>query len=250
MNQPIVYVIEDNIELAAVWRRALEAVAMRIHHFPDLASSQASLERTRPDLCLIDLGLPDGDGLELLRRRLGVDAIPTIVVSGRGSLDDRLQGLELGADDYLTKPVEPAELVARVRSLLRRSRNAAIGTRPAASDGGGGTANEENVARFGDWTCDFGSYRLAETGGAEHVLSRADAELLHVFLSSPGRVVTRDRLLELLHAHGEEPFDRSVDVRVSRLRKKLGDDPKRPNHIRTVYGAGYVFASPVRWSAS
>ncbi len=128
-RKELIYLLEDEEDLAAVLRRALETAAMEVRHFALLADFRTALEERTPSLCIVDLGLPDGDGLSVLGERLGADAIPTVVVSGRATLDDRLKGLEQGADDYLPKPVEPAELVARVRSVLRRARPAASAPR-------------------------------------------------------------------------------------------------------------------------
>jgi two-component system OmpR family response regulator len=237
----LIYLLEDEIELASVFRRALEESGTAVEHFRRLREFRSALKTRRPSLCIIDLGLPDGDGLCLLGEELGSEAIPTIVVSGRTSLNAKLKGLEQGADDYLSKPVEPAELVARVKTVLRRaSRHEGHALRRQE-------AAEQFVAHFGGWICDFGRFVLTDTQGKTYELSRAEAELLRIFLDTQGRIITRDYLLQTLFANGEEPFDRSVDVRVSRLRKKLDGGAQQIRHIRTVYGAGYVFTPSVEW---
>ncbi|MFY0735748.1 MULTISPECIES: response regulator transcription factor [Aurantimonas] len=238
-----IFILEDDRDLAAVFARELTEQGFVVATFQRIADFRRQLGAAPPDLCIVDLGLPDGDGLALLKDELGRHGLPIVIVSGRGALDDRLRGLESGADDYLTKPVEPLELAARIRSVLRRtSRN-----REATPTLRASATARTDIAEFAGWRADFGSLTLRAPGGAEQPLSRSDAELLRAFLEAQGRVLSRDFLLELFSASGEEAFDRSVDVRVSRLRKKLDEDPKKPVHVRTVYGAGYVFATRVDW---
>jgi len=232
-----IFLLEDDTDVAAVLRRALEEHGYTVERFARRADMVRRLGSVRPIICLIDLGLPDGDGLIIVGNLLRDLGIPSIIVSGRGELSDRVVGLELGADDYLVKPVEPRELVARVRSVLRRTQ----GSRPAENSG-------RQVARFSGWTADFSACILTSPRGEAVQLSAAESTLLRAFVDSAGRVLSRSFLLDLDSPGDLEPFDRSVDIRVSRLRRKLDDDPKNPKMIRTVYGAGYVFSPKVVWS--
>ena len=232
----LVFLLEDDADVATVLRRALEEHGFEVERFARRADIVNRLGRVRPDICLIDLGLPDGDGLSVVGHLLRDLMIPAIIVSGRGDLTDRVIGLELGADDYLVKPVEPRELVARVRSLLRRA--SASAAQPDRS---------RLVARFEGWTADFGACTLVDPAGQTVALSAAEASLLKAFASAAGRVLSRRYLLDIEGPSDLETFDRAMDVRISRLRRKLGDDPKKPRAIKTVYGAGYVFTPKVDW---
>ncbi|WP_172327210.1 response regulator transcription factor [Mangrovicoccus sp. HB161399] len=231
----LVFLLEDDSDVATVLRRSLEEHGFEVERFARRADIVARLSRVRPDVCLVDLGLPDGDGLSVVGHLMRDLAIPTIIVSGRGEVTDRVVGLELGADDYLVKPVEPRELVARVRSLLRR---ATVAQAPDRS---------REVARFDGWTADFGACTLTDPEGKAVSLSAAEASLLRAFANAAGRVLSRRFLLDIEGPSDLETFDRAMDVRISRLRRKLGDDPKKPRAIKTVYGAGYVFTPRVEW---
>ncbi len=231
-----IYLLEDDSEIAAVIRRALEGQGYAVERFSRCAALEQALRQQEPDLCLVDLGLPDGDGLGLVGEMLRRRRIPAIIVSGRSEVTDRIIGLEVGADDYITKPFEPRELVARVRAVLRRkagSRDAV----PAAA----------RIARFVGWTANFDACTLTAPDGEAVELSSAENDLLRIFVQSAGRVLSRATLLDLNSQNDLTPFDRSIDVRVSRLRRKLREDPGAPAMIRTVYGAGYVFAPRVEW---
>ncbi|MBE3638217.1 response regulator [Mangrovicoccus algicola] len=232
----LVFLLEDDADVAAVLRRALEDHGFEVERFARRADIVARLGRVRPDICLIDLGLPDGDGLSVVGHLLRDLAIPAIIVSGRGDVTDRVVGLELGADDYLVKPVEPRELVARVRSLLRRAAGAPM---PEMA---------RQVARFDGWSADFGACTLTDPRGGCVSLSAAEASLLRAFVTAAGRVLSRRFLLDIEGPSDLETFDRAMDVRISRLRRKLGDDPRKPRAIKTVYGAGYVFTPRVDWA--
>ena len=162
-------------------------------------------------------------------RRLAI-----IIISGRAQVQDRVTGLELGADDYVIKPFDPAEVVARIRARPRK---------PAREAPRGG-----HIARFAGWSADFDRYLLTGPDGAETPLSHAEAEMLRMFLDSPRRLISRAQMLESLGGSAGDSFDRAMDVRISRLRTKLGEDPKNPRLIKTIYGAGYIFLSEVAWS--
>lgn len=233
----LVYLLEDDNDVAIVLRRALEEHGFTVERFARRADLARRLGTQRPSICVIDLGLPDGDGLVVVSNLLRDLGIPSIIVSGRGELSDRVVGLEIGADDYLVKPVEPRELIARVRSILRRSKETV----------GQGTRAGKAVARFSGWSADFSACVLTDPDGVSIELSAAETALLKAFVDSAGRVLTRSFLLDLESPDDLEPFDRSVDIRVSRLRRKLNDDSRKPRIIRTVYGAGYVFSQKVAW---
>ncbi|MCI4660314.1 MAG: response regulator transcription factor [Neomegalonema sp.] len=233
MSGPI-YILEDEPEIARIILRELEAHGMSALHFSSRAAFRREITRRRPALCLVDLTLPDGDGIDLVSDVLRKQAIPTIIVTGRDTVHDRVIGLELGADDYVMKPFEPRELVARVRALLRRS-EAAANTAPSRK------------ARFNDFLADFSSCELLDPEGQLHQLSFAETRLLQAFVEGAGRVLSRAQLLDIDGQSTHDPEDRSIDARISRLRKKLGDDPKSPRLIRTVYGAGYIFSAKVDW---
>jgi DNA-binding response OmpR family regulator len=182
-----------------------------------------SLKSDPPDLVILDVMLPEMDGLAVCRKIRETSRVPVIMLTARGDVSDRIVGLELGADDYLAKPFEPRELVARVQAVLRR-----------------GKTDEQDVVRAGDvevnWTT-----RVARVRGRELTLTTAEFELLGFLVRNHGRVLSRERIIEGTHDINWAAFDRSIDVLISRLRQKLGDDPRRPSFIRTVRGVGYSF---------
>jgi DNA-binding response OmpR family regulator len=223
-------VLEDDAALRDVMRRALEAAGMEVDTYGRADAFEAALRRGMPDVALVDLGLPDRDGLAVVSRLALEGGAAIVIVSGRGQLQDRVTGLELGADDYVVKPFEPAELVARVRARLRR---------PAAPS--------RRVARFEGWEADFDRFALRRDG-AEAGFSQAEGEILRLFLENPRRLLSRAQIQEALGGAAGESFDRAIDVRISRLRAKLGDDPKEPALIKTIYGAGYLFLGEVDWA--
>lgn len=230
---PHVAILDDEPEIRRMLADALEEAGFRTSTFSRATEFEAALKRTAPDVCLVDLGLPDRDGLALVHRLALESGAAIIIISGRAQVQDRVTGLELGADDYIIKPFDPAEVVARIRARLRKGR----------SD----TDRIATVAHFAGWTAHFDRYLLASEAGEEVTFSHAEGEVLRLFLESPKRLISRTQMQEILGGAAGESFDRAMDVRISRLRTKLGEDPKNPRLIKTIYGAGYIFLGDVRW---
>src|SRR5829696_2252571 len=197
------------------------------------ASLRKCLRQGDPDLIVLDLNMPEEDGLSIVRDLKSRSSVPVIMLTATASPIDRVVGLELGADDYIAKPCELRELVARVRSVLRRS--------AAAASGAGGPPRTEPV-RFGTKLLDFEARVLRDEDGIEHPLTTSEFNLLKAFAEHPRRVMTRERLLDLANARDPDAFDRAIDVRITRIRKKVEPDPNHPRIIKTVRGAGYVFS--------
>lgn len=233
-DAPLIAILDDEPDIRRLLAAALEEAGFRTAAFARATEFEAALRRLTPDACLIDLGLPDRDGLALVHRLATESGAAIIIVSGRAQVQDRVTGLELGADDYVTKPFDPAEVVARIRARLRK---------PAREAVRGG-----QTAAFSGWTADFDRYLLTSPDGTEIPLSHAEAEMLRMFMASPRRLISRAQMLESLGGTAGDSFDRAMDVRISRLRTKLGEDPKNPRLIKTIYGAGYIFLSEVAWT--
>lgn len=221
--------IDDDARLSTMVGEYLRNAGYTVETAGSLAAGRELLAAGNFDALVLDLMLPDGDGLDLCRE-LRADArhrqLPLLMLTARGEPMDRIVGLELGADDYLPKPFEPRELLARVKALLRRA-----SPQPAADD----------VLRFGRLEVDLGA-RVARLGGQICDLTGHQFDLLVVLAQSPGRVLSRDQIMDSLKGHPLEAFDRSIDVHISRIRAVIEDDPKLPRRVLTVRGAGYVFA--------
>ena len=200
----------------------------------DAREMEQALDRGSVDLIVLDVMLPGEDGLAICRRLAVGEGPPIIMLSAMGEDTDRIVGLELGADDYLSKPCNPRELLARVRAVLRRANGEGAAKEPPAK-----------VIRFAGWTLEPGRRRLLNPDGAEISLTGGEYELLLVLVERPNRVLTRDMLMDLLRGRQAGPFDRAIDVAVSRLRRKLEDDGRNPSLIKTVRGGGYVLAATV-----
>ena len=221
--------IDDDLRLTDMVGGYLRQNGFEVDTAGSLAAGRERLKQASYDALLLDLMLPDGDGLDFtreLRSQPRTRRLPLLMLTARGEPLDRIVGLEIGADDYLPKPFEPRELLARVKALLRRAA-------PAPGD--------DEVLTFGRLEVDLGA-RQARLGGVPCDLTSHQFDLLTVLARSPGRVLSRDQIMDTLKGHPLEAFDRSIDVHISRIRAVIEDDPKAPTRVLTVRGAGYVFA--------
>jgi DNA-binding response OmpR family regulator len=224
---PHILIVDDDAALCDMLATYLGDQGLAVRTAGSGAEMDAALAQGAPDLILLDIMLPGEDGLSLTRRLRAHSNIPIIMLSARGDDVDRIVGLELGADDYVAKPFNPRELLARLRAVLRRR------AAPAPA--------QQEAIRFGPFMLDTASHTLARDGEAI-ALTTAEFTLLSVFARHPGRVLSRDQLASLAQDAERIPFDRSIDVRVARLRRKIEPDPDNPRYIRTVWGAGYLFS--------
>jgi two-component system OmpR family response regulator len=201
-------------------------------------SLRGAIESTVPDLVVLDLNMPEEDGLSIIRDLKSRTNVPVIMLTATASPIDRVVGLELGADDYIAKPCELRELMARIRSVLRRSSP----PRAAALEAAGAKSTKDQLVRFGTKWLDLEAQALRDDEGNEHPLTASEFGLLKVFAANPKRVLSRERLLELANARDSEAFDRAVDLRIMRIRRKIEPDPTKPAVIRTIRGGGYLFS--------
>jgi two-component system, OmpR family, response regulator len=234
-ERPHVLIVDDDREIRGLLAQYLEKHEFRTTAVADGREMRRILERSHVDLLVLDLMLPGEDGLSLCRELRGRSQLPIIMLTARGEDVDRIVGLELGADDYVAKPFNPRELLGRIKAVLRRSAHAPRDPSPESVRG----------FSFGDWRLNTVTRSLTNGAGREVALSGAEYRLLAVLLGSGNRVLTRAQLTELLRGRDADPFDRSIDVRVSRLRQILGDDARAPQIIKTVYGEGYVIGVDV-----
>ena len=204
-------------------------------------SLRAAIEGTTPDLVVLDLNMPEEDGLSIIRDLKSRTNVPVIMLTATASPIDRVVGLELGADDYVAKPCELRELMARIRSVLRRSGPA----RAQGAEASGAKSSKDALVRFGTKWLDLQAQALRDDEGNEHPLTASEFSLLKVFAANPKRVLSRERLLELANARDSEAFDRAVDLRIMRIRRKIEVDPTKPAVIRTIRGGGYLFSPTI-----
>jgi len=201
-------------------------------------SLRTAIDGSMPDLVVLDLNMPEEDGLSIIRDLKSRINVPVIMLTATASPIDRVVGLELGADDYVAKPCELRELMARIRSVLRRSTPA----KAAGSDAAPAKSDKDQLVRFGTKWLDLEAQALRDDEGNEHPLTASEFGLLKVFAANPKRVLSRERLLELANARDAEAFDRAVDLRIMRIRRKIEPDPTKPAVIRTIRGGGYLFS--------
>ena len=234
---PHLLVVDDDPEISGLVKRYLGPQGFSVSTAENGAQLKAMLKSSHVDLVLLDLGLPGEDGLELTRYLHGHWQGPVIIVSGRGESVDRIVGLELGADDYITKPFELRELLARVRSVLRRSDRQASAKSPA---------EPRAMLAFNGYRMDTVAHVLLDDQGVEVPLTTGEYALLKLFLEHPNRVLSRNDIMTRLHGHDAGPYDRAIDVQIGLLRKKIEGDPTRPALLKAIRGTGYIFTERVR----
>ena len=232
-NNKMIYVIDDESDICQLVSQELELFGYSVRTFTTGTQAGHAIRTRPPAICIIDLGLPDMDGMELVKQLCDKHNVGVMILSGRNSVPDKVLGLELGADDYIVKPFIPRELVARVNSLVRRLEN--IGT---------DTRSETRSASFAGLCYEPSTLTLTTADGIQAELSSAENDLLIKLLKAPKTILSRDQLM----GESAVPFDRSIDVRMSRVRKKIELDPKNPEIIKTIYGVGYILTTDVSWN--
>jgi len=232
MGATRVLVVDDDASITTLLTEYLAEHGFDVAKAANGAEMRAALQKAVPDVVLLDVGLPGEDGLTLARFLRERYALGIIMVTGAGDVVDRVAGLEVGADDYIAKPFDPRELRARIKSVLRRLQPSAVSSRISSS---------RQKVKVGKCELDLRSHQLLDGQGRDVPLTAMEFDLLKAFIENPNQVLTRDRLLTLTRNRQWEPFDRSIDIRITRLRRKVEDDPDHPRVIRTVRGAGYMF---------
>lgn len=230
-----ILIVDDDAEIRSLLREYFEKNGYRVSLAADGKGLRAAFSVGEPDLVVLDLMLPGEDGFTLCRELRARSEVPIIMLTARGEDTDRIVGLELGADDYLAKPFNARELLARVKSVLRRMRALPGNLKPDIIRG----------FRFAGWTLDIATRNLSSPKGVVIALSGTEFRLLRTFVSHPNRVLTREQLIDLMLSRDAAPFDRAIDVQVSRLRQRLGEDAKEPTLIKTVRSQGYVLSAQV-----
>jgi two-component system, OmpR family, response regulator len=235
-----ILIVDDDRDISTLLAEYLEKNGFKTFTAGDGKAMWKVLNETRIDLIVLDLSLPGEDGLTLCRNLRARSDIPVIMLTARGEETDRIVGLEMGADDYLPKPFSARELLARIKVILRRARSLPGNLRP----------EEERQIRFGDWVLDTAHRHLVSPAGVVTPIGGAEYRLLRIFLAHPNRVLNRDQLMELTQGKEADALDRSIDVQVSRLRRRLGDGSREAGMIKTVRGEGYVLSVPVKKEAA
>jgi two-component system phosphate regulon response regulator OmpR len=235
-----ILIVDDDPRLRSMLARYLIGEGFKVTEAADGAGMRAAMAEGRVDLVLLDLVLQSDDGLTLARELRSSSTVGIIMLTGRSDIIDRVAGLEVGADDYIAKPFHLREVLARARSVLRRTRSMGPAPTPAPAKDTGG------VYRFEGWELRVGQRRLLSPEGDDISLTGGEFDLLLAFVTHPGRVLTRDQLMDLTSARVWAAFDRSIDQRVARLRKRIEPDAAEPRFIKSVRGAGYMFAAAVQ----
>lgn len=230
-----ILVVDDDLDIRDLLSEYLGKQGFRVTTAAEGRSMRVALGRGVPDLIVLDLMLPGDDGLTLCREVRAKSDVPIIMLTAKSEEIDRVVGLEMGADDYLAKPFSPRELLARIKSILRRTRALPLNLKP----------DEARAIKFAGWKLEIPTRTLISSDGVAVPLSGTDFRLLRIFLDHPNRVLNRDQLIEMTQSRDAGPFDRSIDLQVSRLRKRLNDNPKEPAIIKTSRGEGYVLATEV-----
>jgi DNA-binding response OmpR family regulator len=241
-----ILVVDDEAEVRELLQEYLGRQEFEVSTAESVPAARAVLNAAtgvRPfDLVILDLKMPGENGLVLARELRDRGGVAVIMLTASGETIDRIVGLEIGADDYLAKPFDPRELLARIRSVLRRvamSRQAA--SLPERGIEAQAASSSSARVRFGRCLIDLEARQVFEADGTEVPITAMQFDLMEAFLNHPNRVLSRDQLLELAHKRGDEPFDRSIDIRIARLRRKIEENPERPQAIKTVHGMGYVY---------
>jgi two-component system, OmpR family, response regulator len=237
---PHILVVDDHNEIRDSLGAFLRRNGRRVTTADCVAAAREAMQVNRFDVIVLDIMMPGENGLSFCKSLANSHAPPVILISARGEEVDRIVGLEIGADDYLAKPFSPRELLARIDAVMRR----------AAQPPRGSVAGALQTACFGEWRFIPTQFRLEKESERPILLSSTEARLLQVLVQRPGIAFTRDQLLDLSNVHGLDISERAVDTQISRLRKKLGDPPKDPRFIQTVWGGGYLFAEAVTWSSA
>ncbi|HKW54122.1 MAG TPA: response regulator [Stellaceae bacterium] len=234
-----ILVVDDQKEICEVVQQYLSSEGYRVSVANDGGGMRRVMDGAEVDLVILDLMLPGEDGLTLARQLREESTVGIIILTGRGETVDRIIGLEMGADDYLPKPFHLRELLARVKSVLRRASSRAQREKPSGA---------RARARFAGWHLDLSTRELVSPDGGEVRLTTGEFDLLAAFVNNANQVLSRDRLLDLARNREAGPFDRTIDVQVGRLRRKLEPDPQKPTMIKTVRGTGYIFTPTVEVS--
>jgi len=238
-NRATVLSVDDDEGLQTVVTHYLESEGYKTLNAGSGKQLFEVLKEASPSIILLDLVLPDTDGISILAQLRGQKKIPVIVVSGKSDTTEKIVCLEMGADDYMTKPFEMRELSARIKAVLRRAEEIPASVVVANEP-------EAKAIRFGDWVLDKARFQLFDMEGNSAELTTGEYHLLEALADAPNKVLSRERLFELTRASDYDSFDRAVDIQIGRIRKKIGDDPKDPQFIKTVRGVGYMFCGEIR----